>query len=462
MPATPMFSRAAMAACVLAAFLSGPAAPAEREAPRAAPILMRADQIETEAVERDGLLDITVTVRDGRGLLAQFVDRARDGEQCVWDITYELRSASATEATITLGLGHIARQLECRIFEDKVYTRDGNIKVERRRVPFPLDVFEDRSEVTLEIAVRPGFDLAVIAEPAPPRNIAAQLDPKLVGQVATASVSRAVRAFLSRVVERARKDLTDRPSREGTAFRQALDDKSDFDLRVDFRGDNLRFRFRQLPATRTSDFGCPVTEGDEWVLAPDGKLQGVPFCATPNMGRPMRQPEVIVLHFPASVDAKGVVRIMQEPNFRASTHFLIDRDGSIVQLVPTGIAAWHAGRSRWMGRSGLNNFSIAIELVNGGQLKLVGDTWQNWIGQTIPEDEVVVRAHKFQPKERHGWHTYTDAQMDSLVRLIRVLRQRFPIRIEDIVGNDDIAPLRKLDPGPAFDWDELRRRLGGR
>ena len=462
MPAMPEFLRAAMAAGVLAAFLPGQAAPAEPETPRAAPILMRADQIETEAVERDGLLDVSVTVRDGRGLLAQYIDQARDGERCVWDIAYELRNASATEATITLGLGYVARRLQCRIFEDKVYTQDGNIKIDRRRVPFPLDVVEDRAEVSLEIAARPGLEVAIITDTAPTRSSTAQLDPKLIRQVASASISRAMRIFLDRVMERARKDLTDRPSREGTAFRRALNDGSDFDLRVDFRGDNLLLRFRQRPAAATADFGCPVTVGEKWELTPDGKLQGVPFCATPNMGRPMRQPEVIVLHFPASVDAEGVVRIMQEPNFRASTHFLIDRDGSIVQLVPTGVAAWHAGRSRWMGRSGLNNFSIAIELVNGGRLKLVDDTWQTWSGQSIPEDEVVVRAHKFEPKERHGWHTYTDAQMDSLVRLIGVLRKRYPVRIEDIVGNDDIAPLRKVDPGPAFDWEELRRRLGGR
>jgi AmpD protein len=106
---------------------------------------------------------------------------------------------------------------------------------------------------------------------------------------------------------------------------------------------------------------------------------------------------------------------------RVSAHTLIRRDGEIVQYVPFDARAWHAGESQFEGKSACNDFSIGIE-VEG-------------------TDEVA----------------YEDAQYDSLAQLIRTLLAAYPsLAKERLVGHSDIAPGRKTDPGPAFDWPRLR------
>ena len=103
---------------------------------------------------------------------------------------------------------------------------------------------------------------------------------------------------------------------------------------------------------------------------------------------------------------------------RVSAHFLIRRDGALLQFVDCNARAWHAGTSAFHDRSNCNDFSIGIEL------------------------------------EGTDERAYTGAQYRMLSRLIEALRARYPIR--KVVGHSDIAPGRKSDPGPAFDW----RRIG--
>jgi AmpD protein len=102
---------------------------------------------------------------------------------------------------------------------------------------------------------------------------------------------------------------------------------------------------------------------------------------------------------------------------RVSAHFLVRRDGALVQFVRCADRAWHAGVSCWAGEERCNDFSIGIELEG------VDD------------------------------QAYEDAQYETLVALVAALRARYPI--EDVVGHSDIAPGRKTDPGPAFDWARL-------
>jgi AmpD protein len=109
---------------------------------------------------------------------------------------------------------------------------------------------------------------------------------------------------------------------------------------------------------------------------------------------------------------------------KVSAHFLIRRDGALVQFVGCLDRAWHAGVSSWKGREHCNDFSVGIELEGT---------------DAIP---------------------YAPAQYTMLARLIRTLRRRYPIA--DIVGHSDVAPGRKTDPGPAFDWARLRRLLAPR
>jgi AmpD protein len=107
-----------------------------------------------------------------------------------------------------------------------------------------------------------------------------------------------------------------------------------------------------------------------------------------------------------------------------SAHVLIARDGKLTQYVPFVRRAWHAGRSSYCGRSACNDFSIGIELEGA--------------------DDV----------------PYESAQYRVLAELIVALRKSYPsLRSADVVGHSDIAPGRKTDPGPAFDWTVLTREL---
>jgi AmpD protein len=99
---------------------------------------------------------------------------------------------------------------------------------------------------------------------------------------------------------------------------------------------------------------------------------------------------------------------------KVSSHYLIRRDGEVVQFVPVERRAWHAGASSWRGRSRCNDFSIGIELEG-------------------TEEDV-----------------FTPAQYASLASLLKQLRSRFPIR--DVAAHSDVAPGRKTDPGARFDW----------
>jgi AmpD protein len=106
---------------------------------------------------------------------------------------------------------------------------------------------------------------------------------------------------------------------------------------------------------------------------------------------------------------------------KVSAHFVVRRDGALVQFVPCERRAWHAGASTWRGRTRCNDFSIGIELEGA--------------------DDV----------------PFEDAQYAVLAFLIKALQRAYPIL--DIVGHSDIAPGRKTDPGPHFDWPRFRASL---
>ncbi|MFI4956743.1 MAG: 1,6-anhydro-N-acetylmuramyl-L-alanine amidase AmpD [Gammaproteobacteria bacterium] len=109
---------------------------------------------------------------------------------------------------------------------------------------------------------------------------------------------------------------------------------------------------------------------------------------------------------------------------KVSAHLFIDRQGHILQFVPFEKRAWHAGESSFEGRTCCNDFSIGIELEGS---------------DTTP---------------------FTDAQYDALVKATKVIQAGYPkITKERIVGHSDIAPSRKTDPGPLFDWDRFFRLL---
>jgi AmpD protein len=102
---------------------------------------------------------------------------------------------------------------------------------------------------------------------------------------------------------------------------------------------------------------------------------------------------------------------------KVSAHFFIRRDGSLIQFVPCGARAWHAGVSCWQGNERCNDFSIGIELEGTDDLP------------------------------------FTEEQYATLVPLVELLKRAYPV--EAVVGHSDIAPGRKTDPGPHFAWQRL-------
>jgi AmpD protein len=176
-------------------------------------------------------------------------------------------------------------------------------------------------------------------------------------------------------------------------------------------------------------------------LTADGLVQGVGVCyvASPNCdARPGDTPvELIVVHNislpPRVFGGGGIVDLFLNrlqpdahpyyagiAHLRVSAHFLIRRGGELLQFVPCGLRAWHAGVSSWRGRERCNDFSIGIELEGADD---------------IP---------------------FEDAQYQRLNALVAVLAERYPIA--GVTGHSDIAPGRKTDPGPVFDWKRLAWR----
>ncbi|OPA83131.1 N-acetylmuramoyl-L-alanine amidase [Pseudomonas fluorescens] len=115
---------------------------------------------------------------------------------------------------------------------------------------------------------------------------------------------------------------------------------------------------------------------------------------------------------------------------QVSAHYLIgdDAGATIYKLVDESQRAWHAGESEWMGRTWLNSSSIGIEIVNPGY-------------RDTPTGRV--------------WYPYSEAQVKALVLLLKDISKRNGIDPRNIIGHSDIAPLRKLDPGPLFPWKRL-------
>ncbi|MGQ7247056.1 N-acetylmuramoyl-L-alanine amidase [Halomonas sp. V046] len=129
---------------------------------------------------------------------------------------------------------------------------------------------------------------------------------------------------------------------------------------------------------------------------------------------------------------------------RVSSHYLVplpsrrlQNQPVVFQLVAESRRAWHAGASHWGGRKGLNDTSIGIEIVNQGP-----DV--PWVGSELAPSEANIR-----------WMAYPDSQIDALTVLARDIIERHRIAPENVLAHSDIAPTRKLDPGPAFPWQRL-------
>jgi AmpD protein len=175
-----------------------------------------------------------------------------------------------------------------------------------------------------------------------------------------------------------------------------------------------------------------------------GLLEPARVCASPNCDeRPAgTEPSMIVVHgislppgqfggpeiealFTNTLDWNAHPYFGEIRGLEVSSHLLIRRDGGVVQFVPFSARAWHAGESCFRGQQHCNDFSIGIELEG--------------------EDETA----------------YDDRQYDALQGVVRALCSAYPgISPREVAGHSDIAPGRKTDPGPAFDWFRLYDGLG--
>ncbi len=172
-------------------------------------------------------------------------------------------------------------------------------------------------------------------------------------------------------------------------------------------------------------------------ITEDGLLEGARFISSPNCdARPADAcVELIVIHNislpPGGFGGAGVVDLFLNrldpaghpyyadiAHLRVSAHFFIRRDGEIIQFVACAQRAWHAGVSHWRGRERCNDFSVGIELEGTDEMP------------------------------------FEDAQYGGLLRLIEALKARYPIVA--VTGHADVAPGRKTDPGPAFDWKRIK------
>jgi N-acetylmuramoyl-L-alanine amidase len=133
--------------------------------------------------------------------------------------------------------------------------------------------------------------------------------------------------------------------------------------------------------------------------------------------------DMLVFHYTGMENAALALTRLCDESAAVSAHYMIDEDGTVLQLVDEHCRAWHAGVSFWRGATNINQRSIGVEIVNPG--------------------------HEF------GYRDFTEEQMVSVIALSTDILSRHPIPARNIVGHADIAPTRKTDPGELFDWQRL-------
>lgn len=147
----------------------------------------------------------------------------------------------------------------------------------------------------------------------------------------------------------------------------------------------------------------------------------------------------LVLHYTDGDEAEALATLTGP---RVSSHYVLPREPAprVYQLVDESRRAWHAGASRWRRDADLNATSIGIEIVNAGPDRTTAE-----IERRLAADETNAIA----------WATYPEAQIETLIALARDIIARHGIEATNVVAHADIAPERKIDPGPAFPWQRL-------
>lgn len=194
------------------------------------------------------------------------------------------------------------------------------------------------------------------------------------------------------------------------------------------------------------------------------KLEGVEFLPARWTGGVIT-PEIAVLHDTAGRLEKGnSARYLADNEAKVSVHFVIERDGTITQLVPTNRRANHAGQSSFHGRRGCNDFSIGIEIVNPGKMdtfKGFTDRARAWWGEIFDADSHDLEAVKT-PEHGYGmWMAYTPEQITAVCLLLETLFRDID-SLRDITTHWYISPGRKVDTNPLFPFEQIRTKILGR
>jgi N-acetylmuramoyl-L-alanine amidase len=153
--------------------------------------------------------------------------------------------------------------------------------------------------------------------------------------------------------------------------------------------------------------------------APVPQRAGIPtqWQASPNFGE--RKPNFVILHHTSDDTVDQALRTLRDPRRAVSAHYLVARDGAIIQLVDERARAWHAGDSKWGAETDINSASLGVELDNNGH------------------------------------EPFADAQISALLRLLADIRDRYLIPAANFLGHADVAPKRKADPSRYFPWKAL-------
>ncbi|WP_375453957.1 N-acetylmuramoyl-L-alanine amidase [uncultured Methylobacterium sp.] len=145
---------------------------------------------------------------------------------------------------------------------------------------------------------------------------------------------------------------------------------------------------------------------------------------SPNHGaRRGPRPDMLILHYTGMDGADAALRRLADPLAEVSAHYVVLEDGAVVQMVPEGRRAWHAGRASWAGERDVNSRSLGVEIVH--------------------------------PGHAGGLPPYPDAQIRSVSALCRDIVRRWSIPADRVLAHSDVAPARKQDPGETFPWARL-------
>lgn len=179
----------------------------------------------------------------------------------------------------------------------------------------------------------------------------------------------------------------------------------------------------------------------------------VEWTASPHHGaRRATEVTAIIYHYTAGGSLSGTVKWFQNPDSKVAAHYVIGKDGTVVQMIALDRAAWHAGTSVLGGAEGVNQFSIGFEIVNWGKLTNRDGKFYTYTGHLYQGPQPIAADGAY-------WEPYTEDQYKAVVRLTAALLGKYPIR--HITGHSDVATPkgRKIDPGPAFDWQRIQAAL---